>query len=55
VAVTLALIGRGVVALPIHDAVAVRRSEAKPAKAVMQAEARRRTGAEIPVEIQIGN
>ncbi len=34
VAATLALFRRGVVALPIHDAVAVRRSDAETAKAI---------------------
>jgi len=43
VAVTLSLLKRGVVALPIHDAVAVPRSCAETAKAVMQAEAKRLT------------
>jgi hypothetical protein len=52
VAVTLTLFERGVVALPIHDAVAVRRSDAETARAAMQAEALQRTGADIPMEIQ---
>jgi hypothetical protein len=52
VAVTLELLGSGIVALPIHDAVAVPRSGAVVAKSVMQAEAKRLTGADIPVEIQ---
>jgi hypothetical protein len=49
VAVTLKLFGRGIVALPIHDAVAVPRDRAAIAKTDMQAEARRATGADIPV------
>jgi len=43
----------GRVALPIHDAVAVPRSCAETAKAVMQAEAKRLTGADVLVDIQI--
>ncbi len=52
VTVTLALLQRGIVALPIHDAVAVRRSDAETARAIMQDEARRSTSAGIPVGIQ---
>jgi hypothetical protein len=52
VSVTLALIRRGVVALPIHDAVAVRGSDAETAKAAMERESKRRIGATIPAEIK---
>ncbi len=52
VAVTLALLRRGVFSLPIHDAVAVPRSEVEVAATVMRAEARRAIGADVPVEIQ---
>jgi hypothetical protein len=53
VAVTLALLRRGVVALPIHDAVAVPIDGAKTARALMQAIARLLAGADIPVDIQV--
>jgi hypothetical protein len=52
VAVTLALFKRGIVALPIHDAVLTAASHAETAKAVMQEIARRLTGADIPAAIE---
>ncbi|TFV37102.1 hypothetical protein E4K66_20590 [Bradyrhizobium frederickii] len=52
VAVTLALFRRGVFSLPIHDAVAVPRSDVEVAATVMRAEAQRVIGADVPVEIQ---
>jgi hypothetical protein len=50
-AVTLVLFDRSIVALPIHDAVLVPRRNAVIAKAVMQDEAKRLTGATLPAEI----
>jgi hypothetical protein len=52
VAVTLVLFKRGVVALPIHDAVAVPSRCAKVAQSVMRSEASRLIAADIPVDIQ---
>jgi hypothetical protein len=54
VAVTLAMLGRGIVALPIHDAVLVPEKHAAAERAVMQQEALRLTGAKIPADIQTG-
>ena len=52
VAVTLALFDRGVVSLGIHDAVVVPECHAVTAKAIMEREAKRLTGASIPAGIQ---
>lgn len=54
VAVTLDLFSRGVVALPIHDAVLVAAHHATTAKAVMESKAYELTGARISAEIQTG-
>jgi hypothetical protein len=51
VAVLLKLVARGITALPIHDAVLVARSHGETAKRIMEAEARRVTGARIPAKI----
>jgi hypothetical protein len=51
VAVLLKLIARGITALPIHDAVLVAKSHGETAQRIMEAEARRITGARIPVKI----
>lgn len=51
VAVLLKLIARGITALPVHDAVLVARSHGETARRVMEAEARRVTGARIPARI----
>jgi hypothetical protein len=51
VAVLLKLIARGITALPIHDAVLVARSHGETAQHIMEAEARRVTGASIPAKI----
>lgn len=51
VAVLLKLNALGITALPIHDAVLVARSHGKTAQRVMEAEARRVTGASIPAKI----
>jgi hypothetical protein len=54
VTVTLALFSRGIVALPIHDAVLVPEKHTAAARAVMEQEALRLTGAKIPADIQTG-
>ncbi|GAB1717055.1 MAG: hypothetical protein NTAFB05_20970 [Nitrobacter sp.] len=51
VAVLLKLNALGITALPIHDAVLVARSHGKTAQRIMEAEARRVTGARIPAKI----
>lgn len=51
VAVLLKLIARGITALPIHDAVLVARSHGETAQRIMEAEAKRVTGAKIPAKI----
>lgn len=51
VAVLLKLIARGITALPIHDAVLVAKSHGETAQRIMEAEARRVTGAKIPAKI----
>lgn len=52
VAVTLALFARGVVALPIHDAVLVPKRFSVAARSVMKEQAKALTGADIPADIQ---
>jgi hypothetical protein len=52
VTVTLALFSRGIVALPIHDAVLVPEKHAAAARAVMEQEAIRLTGGMIPADVQ---
>jgi hypothetical protein len=54
-AVTLALFGQGIVALSIHDAVSVPERHAVAAKAVMEREAKRMTGASIPAGIEFAS
>ena len=49
---TLALFSRGIVALPIHDAVLVPEKHAAAARAVMEQEAIRLTGGMIPADVQ---
>jgi hypothetical protein len=51
VAVLLKLNALGITALPIHDAVLVARSHGKAAQRVMEAEAKKATGASIPAKI----
>jgi hypothetical protein len=51
VAVLLKLNALGITALPIHDAVLVARSHGETAKRIMEAEARKVTGAKIPVKV----
>jgi hypothetical protein len=51
VAVLLKLNALGITALPIHDAVLVAKSHGKTAQRVMEAEARKATGASIPAKI----
>jgi hypothetical protein len=51
VAVLLKLNALGITALPIHDAVLVARSQGKTAQRIMEAEARKATGARIPAKI----
>lgn len=54
-AVTLALFGQGITALPIHDAVLIPERHAVTARSVMEREARRMTGASIPAGIETAN
>jgi hypothetical protein len=51
VAVLLKLNALGITALPIHDAVLVARSHGETAQRIMEAEARKATGAKIPVKV----
>jgi hypothetical protein len=51
-AVTLGLFARGIVALSIHDAVLTQERHAIRVKAVMESEAKRLTGANIPADIE---
>ncbi|MEK9279886.1 hypothetical protein MTR72_09575 [Bradyrhizobium sp. ISRA442] len=55
IAVMLRLIDLGISALPLHDSVIVARSDGERARRVMLEEARRITGADIPVEISTGD
>ncbi|HWM47690.1 MAG TPA: hypothetical protein VNR11_12350 [Xanthobacteraceae bacterium] len=50
--VVLALLKRGIIALPIHDAVLVAERHAAEARAVMENEAKRATGADIPASVE---
>lgn len=54
IAAMLRLISMGVSSLPLHDSVIVARSDGETARRVMQEEAFRVTGAEIPVKIDAG-
>jgi hypothetical protein len=49
----LSLIKRGIMALPLHDAVLVPERYAKIAKATLQREAKRRIGSAIPADIKL--
>ena len=52
VATLLSLIGRGITALALHDAVLVAERHAEAAKRTMQRESKRRIGTAIPAEIK---
>lgn len=54
IAAMLRLIGMAVSSLPLHDSVIVARSDGETAKRVMEEEALRMTGANIPVKIDAG-